>query len=109
MLSREDIEAALVKWKHFWNSHDLNGVMELFHENILFENWDGATVSGKKSLRNVWKSWFDKHGGFTFLEEETFIDEMNQKVLFRWTLEWPSVENNYKGHRERRKGLEFNY
>ena len=106
MLTREDIEAALVKWKHSWNSHDLNGVMDLFHENILFENWDGTTVLGKKALRNAWKPWFDKHGGFTFLEEETFVDELNQKVLFRWTLEWPSFESNYKGRPERRRGLD---
>jgi len=106
MLSREDIEAALVKWKYSWNSNDLNGMMDLFHEDIVFENWDGTKVLGKKTLKNVWKPWFDKHGGFTFLEEETFIDELNQKVLFRWTLEWPSFESNYKGRPERRKGLD---
>ena len=106
MLSREDIEAALVKWKHSWNNHDLDGVMDLFHEDILFENWDGTKVLGKKSLENAWKPWFDKHGGFTFLEEETFIDELNQKALFRWTLEWPSFETGYKGRPERRRGLD---
>jgi hypothetical protein len=106
MLSRDDIETALAKWKHSWNSHDLDGVMDLFHENILFENWDGTTVLGKKALRNAWKPWFDKHGGFTFLEEETFIDELSQKVLFRWILEWPSVETNYRGFPERRRGLD---
>jgi hypothetical protein len=106
MLSREDMEIVLTKWKHSWNSHDLNGVMDLFHENILFENWDGTTVLGKKALKNTWKPWFERHGGFVFLEEETFIDELNQKVLFRWTLEWPSVENNYKGRLERRRGLD---
>jgi hypothetical protein len=107
MLSREDIETALTKWKHSWNSHDLNGVVDLFHEDILFENWDGTKVLGKRALRNVWKPWFDRHGGFTFLEEDTFIDELNQKVLFRWTLEWPSVESNYKNRPERRRGLDI--
>jgi hypothetical protein len=107
MISREEIESALTKWKHSWNNHDLNGVMDLFHENILFENWDGTTVLGKKALKNAWKPWFKQHGGFVFLEEETFIDELHQKVLFRWILEWPSLESNYKGRAERRRGLDI--
>jgi hypothetical protein len=106
MLSREDIKAALIKWKHSWNSHDLDGVMDLFHEDILFENWDGRTFLGKKALRKAWQSWFDKDTGFTFLEEDTFIDELNQKVLFQWTLEWSSIETGYRGCLEKRRGLD---
>jgi ketosteroid isomerase-like protein len=30
---------ALAAWQDAWDCHDLDGVMELFHEDILFENW----------------------------------------------------------------------
>ena len=90
MISRDDIRKLINEWKHSWNRHDLDGVMELFHDSVLFENWDGKRVMGKKALRKVWEPWFKQHGGFTINEEDTFIDEINQKVLFQWKLEWPS-------------------
>jgi hypothetical protein len=106
MLSRESIVTLLKEWKDSWNSHDLAGVMGLFHENIIFENWDGAKILGKEALRKAWKPWFAQHGDFTFVEEETFVDEVHQKALFRWILEWNSNEPRYAGMRERRKGLD---
>ena len=27
-----------------WNAHDLDGVMDLFHEGVVFENWTGGTA-----------------------------------------------------------------
>jgi hypothetical protein len=107
MFSRDSIVALLKRWKDCWNNHDLPGVMELFHENILFENWNGAIILGKETLKNAWKPWFDDHGDFALIEEETFIDEAHQKVLFRWTLEWNSLESGYLGKRERRRGLDI--
>ena len=46
MLSRDQIKAALNKGNQAWNEHDLDGVMDLFHEKILFENWTGGKVQG---------------------------------------------------------------
>jgi hypothetical protein len=31
MFSREEIETVLKEWKHSWNNHDLDAVMDLFH------------------------------------------------------------------------------
>ena len=33
-----------------WNNHDLEKVMGLFHDDVVFEYWHGATVSEKKAL-----------------------------------------------------------
>ncbi len=103
---REEIEKALSKWHKAWNEHDLDGVMELFHEEVLFDNWTGGKAEGKEALRQAWTSWFTNHGGFRFNEEETFIDEAQQKVLYRWQLEWPSFEKGYEGKPERRRGVD---
>jgi len=106
MLSRGEIKKLLTRWNQAWNKHNLEGVMELFHEEILFENWTGARVQSRQALYQAWKPWFENHGGFRFIEEDTFIDEAQQKVLFQWQLEWPSNEKGYAGKNERRRGLD---
>ena len=105
-LSRSEIETALKQWNLAWDRHDLEGVMALFHEDVVFENWTGARVKGKESLRKAWAPWFARHGNFRFVEEETFIDEKAQKVLYRWSLEWPSLERGYEGKPEKRRGVD---
>ena len=106
VLSREDIKKALIQWNSAWDSHDLDGVMRLFHDEVLFDNWTGGQAKGKENLRKAWAPWFGNHGGFRFTEEETFIDEEEQKVLFRWQLDWPSLEKGYEGRPERRRGVD---
>ena len=106
VLSREELKKTLTRWNRAWDNHDLNGVMELFHDEILFENWTGGKAKGKEALRQAWTSWFKNHGGFRFTEEETFIDETAQKVLYRWQLDWPSFEKGYEGRPEMRRGVD---
>lgn len=105
-LSRNEIEKALKQWNLAWDKHDLDGVMALFHEEVVFENWTGAKVRGKEALRKAWQPWFANHGNFRFEEEETFIDEKEQKVLYRWQLQWPSLERGYEGKPEKRRGVD---
>jgi ketosteroid isomerase-like protein len=106
MLSKTEILKALAKWNKAWDNHDLNGVMALFHENIVFENWTGGRAEGKEALGKAWEPWFKNHGGFRFTGEDTFVDEAAQKVLYEWTLDWPSNEKGYQGKREKRRGLD---
>lgn len=105
-LSHDEIKMKLKEWNLAWNKHDLEKVMDLFHEDVFFENWTGAYVKGKKNLRKVWASWFENHGNFRFLEAETFVDEKVQKVLYRWVLEWPSMEPGFEDKPEIRKGVD---
>ena len=105
--SRQEIEDALKEWNLAWDRHDLDGVMQLFHDEIVFENWTGGKAVGKEALRKAWAPWFANHGGFRFTEEETFIDEEEQKVLYRWELQWPSFEKGYAGKPERRRGVDI--
>jgi len=102
ILSRQEILYALEQWQHAWNAHRLDAVMALFHEDVVFEHWTGARVTGKAALRRAWTGWFVHHNGFRFTELETFVDEEQQKAAYRWLLEWPSCE----GRRERREGVD---
>ena len=106
-LSRVEIEDILIRWNAAWDSHDLEGVMRFFHDDILFENWTGGRARGKDALRKAWTPWFDTHGGFRFTGEDAFIDEREQKVLYRWLLEWPSREKGYEGTGEKRRGVDI--
>ena len=105
-LSRNEIEKALKQWNLAWDKHDLEGVMALFHEEVVFDNWTGGKIRGKEALRKAWNPWFANHGNFRFVEEETFIDEKEQKVLYRWSLEWPSFESGNEGKPEKRRGVD---
>jgi len=106
VLTREEMIKTLTEWNAAWDNHDLDGVMKLFHDEILFDNWTGGQARGKENLRKAWSPWFANHGGFRFTEEETFIDIDEQKVLYRWQLDWPSFEEGYEGKPERRRGVD---
>ena len=52
------------------------------------------------------KRRYAAHGGFRFTTEDLFIDEVDQKVLYRWYFDWPSFEKGYEGKPERRRGVD---
>ncbi len=106
MLNREETLSTLSRWNDAWNDHDLDRVMELLHDEVVFENWTGGRVAGKEPLRKAWTPWFANHGGFRFTTEDLFVDEKAGKVLFRWTLDWPSGEKGREGEPERRRGVD---
>ncbi|MCP3874954.1 MAG: nuclear transport factor 2 family protein [Desulfobacteraceae bacterium] len=105
-LSRKEISAFLKEWNLAWANHDLDKVMTFSHDDVFFENWTGAYIKGTSALRNAWEPWFNNHGDFRFLDEETFIDETLQKVLYRWVLEWPSLEPGFEDRLEIRRGVD---
>ena len=105
-LTKNEIKDALTRWNQAWDDHDLDGVMELFHDDVVFDNWTGGKARGIDALRKAWQPWFANHGGFRFTPEDTFIDEDEQKVLYRWTLDWPSFEKGFEGKPEARRGVD---
>ena len=40
MLTRDELSTAFAKWGVAWNEHDLDGVMDLFHDEIYFRELD---------------------------------------------------------------------
>ncbi len=105
-LKKNEIKALLEQWNLAWENYDFDKMMAFYHDDIYFENWNGAYIKGIEALRKAWEPWFDNHGNFKFIEEETFIDEELQKALYRWVLKWPSMESGFKGKPETRKGVD---
>jgi steroid delta-isomerase-like uncharacterized protein len=105
LLPRDEILEILGKWYRAWDRHDLEGVLALFSDDVIFENWTGGRAQGKDALRRAWAAWF---GGrdFRFEEEETFVDEAAQKALYRWSLHWPCREPGREGQPEVRRGVD---
>jgi ketosteroid isomerase-like protein len=106
-LTKTEILALINEWLEAWDNHDLVGVMFLMDENIVFENWTEDKIVGKKNLQRAWIPWFLNHGNFKFTAEDIFVDAEQQKVLFSWTLQWPSVEKYFKGKNEIRRGVDI--
>jgi ketosteroid isomerase-like protein len=106
MMGREETLGLIGRWNEAWNRHDLDTVMELFHDDVEFDNWTGGRVNGKQALRQAWAPWFRNHGGFRFTTEDLFVDETAERVLFRWSLDWPSMEKGHEGRPERRRGVD---
>jgi len=105
-LSKIEILDLINEWLVAWDNHDLVGVTLLMDENIVFENWTGATIIGKNNLQKAWAPWFRNHGNFKFTKEDIFVDQQEQKVLFSWSLQWPSPEKYFKGKTEVRRGVD---
>ena len=106
LLSRQQILDALASWNEAWNAHDLDTIMEIFHEDVLFENWTGGRARGKDGLREAWAPWFAQDSSFRFTDEDIFVDEPMQRALYRWQLDWPSHEPGYEGKHESRRGVD---
>jgi len=105
MLNRGQLLGLLDRWYRAWDAHDLSGVLALFDERVVFENWTGARVEGREALARAWGPWF-AGADFRFEGEETFVDEAAQKALYRWTLRWPSGEPGREGRGEVRRGVD---
>ena len=105
-LTRQEILDAFAAWASAWNAHDLDTIMELFHEDVVFENWTGARVRGKTALHEAWIPWFAADMTFRFTDEDLFVDEVAQKALYRWRLDWPSLEPGQSGKAETRRGVD---
>ena len=105
-LTREQIIKIMVEWEKQWNGHDIDGVMDLMDEDVVFEPWQGTRVEGKQNLYQSWAPWFKNHGGFRFTTEDLFADEKAQKILYRWQLDWPSPEKGFEGKPEKRRGVD---
>ncbi len=105
-LTRSEIKSFWEKWNVAWERHDLDAVMTFFHDDIYFNNWTGGYINGKAQLKKAWQEWFEHHGNFVFYQKEIFIDEQEQKLLYRWELIWPSFEKGYEGQKEKRRGVD---
>lgn len=105
-LTRDQIIEFMNNWNQAWDAYDIDGVVDGFTDDIVFDNWTGGRVEGKDNIKAAWGPWFANNGGFKFVFEDLFVDEADQKVLFQWSLHWPSMEKGFQGKPEVRRGAD---
>ena len=105
-MKKEDILIKFDNWLDAWDRYDLDAIMEWMHDDVIFENFNGTVIKGKKMLRKGWGAWFNRQRDFKFFKEDLFVDEQEQKVLFQWKLEWLSSEKKYMNMPEKREGVD---
>jgi len=106
-LSKQEIIETMAKNSVAWDNQDLEGVLELYDDDVYFENWTGGYAKGKEALREAWTLWFTTGGDFRFNRDDLFFDEEDQKLTVTWELEWSSPEKGYEGKPEKRRGLDL--
>ena len=43
-LTKEEIKEAMAKNSIAWDKRDLEGVLEIYHDEVYFENWTGGNA-----------------------------------------------------------------
>lgn len=80
----ELIDAAR-KFTRAFNENDLNGVMEWFAVDSVYDQFDGAQARGHDEIRSAFEPQFaGAFGAMKFSEEELFVDVDERKAMISW-------------------------
>ena len=67
------------------NENDLNGVMEWFAGDSIYDQFDGAQARGLEEIRRAFEPQFaGAFGVMKFIEEDLFVDADERKVMSSW-------------------------
>jgi ketosteroid isomerase-like protein len=84
--TREIIDAFNVAF----NAHDVDAVMALMTEDVVFESTlpapDGQRYEGQAAVRAYWDEFFASSPPDSFASEETIV--AGDRAVIRWTFDW---------------------
>jgi ketosteroid isomerase-like protein len=73
-----------------FNAHDVDAVMALMTEDVVFESTgpapDGGRVEGWADVRKTWEEFFASNPAAQFVAEEVFTG--GDRAVVRWRYEW---------------------
>ena len=68
-----------------FNENDLDGVMEWFAPDSVYDQFDGAQARGSDEIRKAFEPQFaGAFGVMKFDEEELFVDAEERKAMISW-------------------------
>jgi hypothetical protein len=83
--SRAELETLTLRFTEAFNRDDLDGVMEYFAEDAVYETFDGHRAQGCPAIREAFAPQFrGDFGRIRFLTEDLLVDEAAGKVVIRW-------------------------
>ena len=82
------------------NRHDVDGMMALMTEDVIFENTvpppDGERREGQAAVRAAWEELFRAAPQAVFTTEEVFA--AGDRCVVRWLYRWARDEDSRPGH-----------
>ncbi len=90
--------ATVAAFNEAFNRHDVEAVMGLMTEDVVFENTrpvpDGERHEGQAAVRAFWEAFFRRSPQARFDAEETFA--AGDRCVVRWVYRW--VRDGVPGH-----------
>jgi ketosteroid isomerase-like protein len=94
-----DTAAALSAFSAAFGSGDVDAIMALMTDDVVFESTgpapDGGRVEGADAVRGVWVELFGDTADAQFAEEESFAD--GDRGVLRWRFSWTEADGS-PGH-----------
>ena len=82
--------AVIDRFNQVFNAHDVDGVMAMMTDDVVFENTspapDGTRYEGQAAVRGFWEEFFASSPNATFEAEDMFV--AGDRCLVRWTYSW---------------------
>ena len=99
-MTQAELEQAVVDFTDAFNREDLDGVMALFADDAIYDEYDGRRHAGKAAIRAAFEPQFrGDFGRMRFVTEDLFADAGSGKALIRWlcTLERGGKKRGWRG------------
>jgi ketosteroid isomerase-like protein len=94
-----DTAAALTAFSSAFGSGDVDAIMALMTDDVVFESTgpapDGLRRTGAAEVRAVWVELFEGTGDASFTEEESFAS--GDRGVLRWRFTWTEADGT-PGH-----------
>lgn len=86
----EQTLATITRFNEAFNAHDVDGVMALMTEDVVFENTspapDGEHYAGQPAVRAFWEAFFAGAPRAHFAAEDVFA--AGDRATVRWRYSW---------------------
>src|SRR5262245_17216277 len=90
-MTRESCEAFAARWADRWNGRDVEGVLEHFHEDVVFTSptalavVGSPVVRGKDALRAYWNTAMARIGSLRFALDHVLWDPSRRELAIIYT------------------------
>lgn len=107
-MTRENSEVFAARWAEAWNQRDVETVLKLFHEDIVFTSptalaiVGSASVRGKDALRAYWTAALTRSSSLQFTVDHVLWDPAYRELAIIYT---SNIDGNIKSVSE---NLRFN-
>ena len=90
MREAANTRAVIDRFNQVFNAHDVDGIMSLMTDDVIFENTspapNGTRYEGQSAVRGFWEEFFASSPNAAFETEDMFV--AGDRCLVRWVYNW---------------------